>query len=588
MDLESRVKAYAEEARRILLQRALEEKAQKNGKAFWQGYTANGNGIVKQDGIYKVVQVIGNVSLPKNTVVYIDEKNTVEVGFKRELPAAKVYGKQQLKPTIADKHKRPLLIISDDEKDVFGWIVIYHSESSIENGNNRDYTLAACNDDQYSYFYQTYDYDSDVHQNDKPVTYGKCLRVSAAYAYARTTSYGGTFYPQDSTADATVTLGSLSASVNVAPPRGQSAEDVDFHYAIEVTNLSQNAECEAETVTSNLTGNPLGKAYAEAETFYFQFPNAKIYLQWPDDQNGNVNRITLDLNNYVDYTVAKFDRARNYVKLENGHTILYHTYSVGHVDTSYEDQPVSTTYFQPYVGNITRTVIDYGKIYKGILHLRTNLSTGSTTSIYTPVDGYNNDLRLGYIVYDDNGLLLVQGYGSLTFWNYFDDPQAIWQNAFEGDWISAFSGIAWDATAQANISFTELDRFFEISWDPVSETWNNGLNSEPPYSVTYGRVYYYDPSATVDQRWLDGQPHYNDYQDIENLGYVVRFSSTSQEALPGIDDFVEVDLVGLSDPYLPNYQYKISSAEVNYNDRISEAYISYLAYPEQQENGGYP
>ena len=83
MDLEAKIKAFAEEARRILLQRALESKGQLTGKAFWQGYTSNGNGLVKlPDGQYKIVKVIGNVVVPKNTVVYIDGENTVEVGFR--------------------------------------------------------------------------------------------------------------------------------------------------------------------------------------------------------------------------------------------------------------------------------------------------------------------------------------------------------------------------------------------------------------------------------------------------------------------------------------------------------------------------
>lgn len=587
MDLESRVKAYAEEARRILLQRVLEAKGQKGSKAFWQGYTTNGNGVVKlPDGKYKAVKVIGNIVLPKESIVYIDEQNTVEVGFRKELPATRSQGKQQLKPTIADRIKRPLLLASDEE-EVFGWIVIYHSESNIFNANNARYTWARCSSDPYGYNYQIYDYDSDTHANQQPATHGKCLRVSAVYAYGATISYGGTFFPLDATADATATLGSISASVSVNPPGGTFEKDIDFDYAIEETNLSQDAECEAETVLNSLNNNPHGNAVAEAETFYFQFPNAKIYLQWPDDPNGDANRITLDLNNYVNYTVAKFDRARNYVKLEDGATILYHTYSVGHVDTSAEADPVSRTSFVPWVGDVTSTWISFGKIYKGILHLRTNLSTGSTTSIYTPAEGYNNDDYLGYIYYNDNKALQIWDNQNLAYWDFYG--QAIWQNAFDGDWISAFSGIAWDATAQANISRTELDRFLEISWDPVSETWNNGLNSEPPYSVTYSDVYYYDPAtaqSSMQNQWLDGQPYYNDYQDIENLGASVVNFYTSTGDLPEVDDFVEVDMTGLSDPLLPNYQYKISSAETNYNDRISAAYISYQPYPGEQENGG--
>ena len=586
MDLEARVKAYAEEARRILIQRLLDARGQKGQKAFWQGYSTNGNGIVKlEDGKYKVVKVIGNIVLPKDSIVYIDEQNTVDVGFRRQLPATKTQGKQQIKPVIAERIKRPLLIVSDDEKEVFGWIVIYHSASDIFNANNNELTLAWCDNRQYYPFYQTYDYDSDTHQNAQPATHGKCLRVSAVYAWGYTATYG-TF---NGTASATASLGSLSAQVDLTAS-GSYIEDYEIDYAIEETGQSQDAECEAQTSYNSFLGFNVGEAYADADTHYFQFPNAKIYIQWPDDQNGNANWITLDLNNYVDYSVYKFDRARNYVKLDTNsqNTILYHTYSVLHVDTSYEGSPVSTTRFVPYEGPVTTTTIKFGKIYRGILHLRTDLSTGSTTSRYTPVEGYDADDYLGYIFYNDNGAMQIWDAQNAYWWSYFNDPQALWQNAFEGDWISEFSGIAWDSVAEANITPNELRNFLEISWDPVNETWNNGLNSDPPYSVTYGLVYYYDPSATVSQQWLDGQPHYNDYQDIENLGYVVRFSSTSTEAVPGIDDFVEVDMAGINDPLLPNYQYRISGAEANYNDRIEKAFISYLAYPEQQENGGYP
>ena len=204
MDLEAKIKAFAEEARRILLQRALESKGQLTGKAFWQGYTSNGNGLVKlPDGQYKIVKVIGNVVVPKNTVVYIDGENTVEVGFRRELPQARDGKKQQPKVTVAQRIRRPLLLI-DDRIPVFGWIVIYYSNNNIFNANNGSATSAICDDRQYYPFYQTYDSDSGTHSNNQPATHGKCLRVSAAYAYAQM-SLG----PNNYSASATASVGSI-------------------------------------------------------------------------------------------------------------------------------------------------------------------------------------------------------------------------------------------------------------------------------------------------------------------------------------------------------------------------------------------
>ena len=592
MSLEERIKRFAEQARGYLLEEFAKSLQQDTTVVKWQGYGQDGKLVVKSKDLTPTVDGVGQKYVTKGSDLILDSTGSVEQRKARRSQLAPVSSKKLRAIPPETLVPRSTIIVfpefEEDLEEVFGWIVIYFSEPTIWNAGNSNSTLARCDSVQYNPYYGIYDADYERHYNGQPATHGKCLRVSTVYAHGFTASYITGIINENGTADATATLGSLSASVSLTATNGGSAEGYDFDYAIEETNLSQAADCETETFYSTLFNSPLGEATARAATFYFQFPNAKIYLQWPDDQNGNVNRITLDLNDYVDYSVYKFDRARNYAKLENGAAILYHTYSVGHVDTSYEDQPVITTYFQPYDGNITRTVIKFGKIYKGILHLRTNLSTGSTTSKYTPVDGYNNDLRLGYFYYTDHGQMGMWDETNLEYWNYFDDPQAIWQNAFDGDWISAFSGIAYDATAQANISFNELDLFLESSWDPVNETWDNGLNTTPPYSVIYSDVYYYDPSATADQRWLNGQPYYNDYRDIENLGNVVRLSPTSTEALPGIDDFVEVDMVGLSDPLLPNYRYEISSAEANYNDRISEAYISYLPDPEQQENGGYP
>ena len=593
MSLEERIRRFAEQARGYLLEEFAKSLQQDTTVVKWQGYGQDGKLVVKSKDLTPTVDGVGQKYVTKGSDLILDSTGSVEQRkARRSQPAPVLSKKLRAIPPETLVPRNTIIIFPEFEEDleeVFGWIVIYFSETYPLNANNWTSTWA---DVGRPYSSSIIDYDYDTHDNDQPATYGKCLRVSAVYAYGKTSSYTGGWWAIDGTADATATLGSLSASVSLTATNGGSAEAYDFDYAIEYTNASQTGECEAEIVWSVLFNSPLGEANADAETRYFQFPNAKIYLQWPDDQNGNVNRITLDLNDYVDYDVYKFDRARNYAKLEDGATILYQTYSVAHVDGTYEDQPVSTTRFVPYEGNVTSTAIKFGKIYKGILHLRTNLSTGSTTSIYTPVDGYNNEDRLGYIFYYDNGVMTTWTYyNDLYYWDYYDNPQAIWQNAFDGDWISEFSGIAWDATAQANILSSELDLFLEISWDPVNETWERGLNGRPPYNLNYSTVYYYDPSATASQRWLDGQPYYNDYRDIENLGYLVRFSSTSTEDRPGDDDWVEVDMAGLSDPYLPDYQYEITGAEANYNDRITQAYICYLPDPEQEEsggNGGYP
>lgn len=80
MSLEQRIIQFGKDAReRLLASRTNLQNKAKQGKATWIGYDQNGNGLVKQDGIEKTVTVIGNISLTKGSIVYIDSQNTIEV-----------------------------------------------------------------------------------------------------------------------------------------------------------------------------------------------------------------------------------------------------------------------------------------------------------------------------------------------------------------------------------------------------------------------------------------------------------------------------------------------------------------------------
>ena len=102
----------------------------------------------------------------------------------------------------------------------------------------------------------------------------------------------------------------------------------------------------------------------------------------------------------------------------------------------------------------------------------------------------------------------------------------------------------------------------------------------------YSDVKNYDP--TTSGRWLNGQPYYNDHRDIENLGWSTQNNPTSTTDLPGIDDFVEITITSLDTPYVPDYQLEIDNTNPNVNDRIDEVRISYVPYPEDQEDENYP
>jgi len=120
MSLDERIKAYGRQARTELINRYAKNKEKaKQGKAEWIGYSAEGNGLVKQDGKVKVVKVIGSISLPVGSSVLVDEKNTIEIR-KAKPPKPKPKTTPALKRPGGYKSKsRPLIITDDDESTGF-------------------------------------------------------------------------------------------------------------------------------------------------------------------------------------------------------------------------------------------------------------------------------------------------------------------------------------------------------------------------------------------------------------------------------------------------------------------------------------
>lgn len=567
----------------------------------WQGFNEDGKLTVKDGDLSPVVKGVGQKYPNNNSKLILDTAGSVEQRKSSKKKGSRLAAtrpvdvKVKAVPVIPFVPRSAIVAITEDdfvefyEGPVYDWIMLYHSDNYIEpNVNYAQWnTYVEANDYTYDSNYGASDYDSGSHYETRPTTYGKCFRVSTVYTYIRTDGSGS--YP--GSASATATNGSLTSTLSRSNVTNYTKLH-DFDYAIEETNQSQTAVCEAQTMIHPYTGNPWGRAAARATTTFFQFPNAKIYIQWPDDENGSRNLKTLDLNDYVSYPVYQFTLLRNFAKLETDSlgrpvTILYHTYSIAHVDMTDLDNPRVSTNSVPYVGTVTNTNQYFGKIYRGILLLKTNLSTGSTVSNYVPAQGYNNDDYIGDLDYDDGGYSFGATYtndeNNLSYYNY---PQAIWQNAFDGDWISAFSGIAWDSTAEANIQLVELSNFLQISWDSANDVWERGLHTDPPNSPQYSDVKNYDPATSG--RWLNGQPYYNDYRDIENLGWSVTYNPTSTTDLPGVDDFVEITITSLDTPYVPDYQLEIDNTNPNVNDRIDEVRISYVHYPEDQEDENYP
>lgn len=131
MSLQDEIRAYAEAARLTLLSQVkVSQSKGQEGVAFWMGFNSDGNGIVKQNGVLRVVRVIGNVSIPLGSKVYVDKQNTIEVGNVRKAeplpPEAKK--KKRIEPELVQS--RPLII--QDERDFVICIAVIDENDGVE------------------------------------------------------------------------------------------------------------------------------------------------------------------------------------------------------------------------------------------------------------------------------------------------------------------------------------------------------------------------------------------------------------------------------------------------------------------------
>jgi len=118
MSLQDRIRAYAEAARLSLLNQVKQDNNKKQqGSATWVGYNSDGNGIVKQNGVLRVVRVIGNASIPSGATVYVDNENTIEYSnnVKAETQSVLPEKKKPKRTEAYTVKSRPVIL--QDERD---------------------------------------------------------------------------------------------------------------------------------------------------------------------------------------------------------------------------------------------------------------------------------------------------------------------------------------------------------------------------------------------------------------------------------------------------------------------------------------
>ena len=544
MDLESKVQAFAEEARRILLQRALEQKTQKGEKAFWQGYTTNGNGIVKKDGIYIVVKVIGNVAISKNAVVYVDEQNTIEIGFKKSLPVARGQKKEQLRPTIADKVKRPLLLIIEDVAPLnlgdfllsYGYAIAgYTLRSTTRNQKTSQMNLS-----------QPGTGTNIVSGNNQSDTYSN----KSSYYFAATNMHVGALaaFGQGSYTSE-ISLSGTPWDVTVSATTsgfGWSYDDV-AQTNFGTTSSSSITSTIEWSLESDLTGSGVVGDFS-TEWQYFTPPETKYYIQGGDigDDPTASENIEIELQSYFSDTIVDYELLHNYTKKEqtgpnSNSKQTFLIFYVETVDFSYSEvyTTSATSYYQYYPWETQYR----GRLKRWYLHIKINHSDGSidyktTLQQYnTRGQDYNSqqdgrewfDAREGWDVFAG----LFSFHSSLaggwctgrvvshddSGWYHFMRPnfEDILSQTYEGDWLYEWRNvqIPYNTTANPWPSNFVTDFILFLRLNFYEGIWYSNLNSDKLDSSD--TVYSWEPSVVYANSYGIGIPPNTTISSISNL-----------------------------------------------------------------------
>lgn len=475
MGLEENVKAYADQARQILLARQLKSEETKAGKAYWQGYSTDGRAIVKQDGKFKAVRVVGNASVPKDKVVYIDETNTVDVGYVRKTEARQERFVKKNEPLPLVKRRRPV-IIQDEEKEVpvplTGFYVItyckripgVHSAGVDERIIEGQAAILNQEEIAVSPFPRT--------QSDN-VSYPSSQFTRGMYMERCEAKAGSVL---NDTCSASIEGRSVNASVEVQGTQDTQTSDPFFAFDGIGAGNYQTWTYSVDAGT-NLPGVvPSQFADVEAISAYRSLPHPVYYYQVVHASESIATK-TLNLNTYFSNPVVDHEIWHNFITREGTDCIAYTIFYVR--TTGWPDLAVDA--------------FGVGSVQHYWLHVKCNLTKKNTETKITQIG--NEFGEPDWSVISDNWI----GRAGFPLFNFFRTRDAekesdfvfdslsptttqpaidgIFSNAFAGDWISAWSGVSGTTNSVATIKnflkhsykegkyYTGVDTNMPAYWD---------------------------------------------------------------------------------------------------------------------------
>lgn len=550
MSLERLVREFAERVRAELIARIESEKDQDTAIVKWQGFDENGNPIVKDTDQIRTAKGLGNISQKIGSKLIYDKAGSVEYKQKRitkfdvikkkKLPEALRARRISRTPLLAD------LFESLDMPMIAFYVITY---GTVQPGMTRLINPQKIEAGGYSGGTQQPDTATStfsVPDCTATATGGTTYRIAVgAAAFRSETHTGGT----GAAAGSVSGLG-LDLSISGSGNDGDTAIAIN----VEQTNGGGTVTLSAEGAWHS-TGSPhylsinLGEGAAAFNYAYVSLQRAVYYFQMPNDAITDEVRIRqIDLNAITPNKVYESRIVHNYVSREAGDVFAYTIYYVLDVDMN-QQYDTSSTDTQYTKGKDTLI----GKVTKYIVHTKLNMSTGEYEHKInaSPNTGNYDSITGGLRVYDKHGpaegqdgtwLMRVianaeskgplytsghqnvgtnvgnvgyQYFAQRPWLRYSFNPEAIWRESYEGDWLHVHKDIVWDATAAVNVSDNQIYNFLNLSYKN-SFFWKQ-IDSE-----LSGR--WFNRTEIAGTGWEGNTPLTGTYLDII---YMYSFTSTN-------------------------------------------------------------
>lgn len=503
MSLEEQVRQFAESVRLALLAK-IAQQASDTSTAKIIGIDDKGNIKIENKGIERISKGLGSSYQSRATKVIFDKTGAIEYRHarKKDLPILVSRPEKPiptfLTPVGALFH--PFVIDAEVLFDIpttafymvtYGTVLpafaqLYHLTTARAGGSSNGIPYP-----------ETVTTTLIVNDYSAMASASTTYRITVGAVVFRSEESSGA--AEDGSASASVSGLDLDLSVSGSGYDGDTAIAINVQQSTEGGNVTLSAEGAFQyTDPPNVIRLNRGEAAADFNYAYVSFQRAVYYFQMPNDiATDQVKIRQIDLNAITPNKVYESRIVHNYVSREAGDVFVYTIYYVLDVDMSQEYEISNTnTQYSKYISRLI------GKVTKYIVHTKLNMSTGGyeykinespNTGNYYPFTG---ELR----PYDEYGpetspegtwLMSVAAaatsYGPLYLpghqaaettmsesaysnfarqpnFRFGFNPEAVWRESYEGDWLHVYKDLVWDITAAANVNDQEINDFLNLSY----------------------------------------------------------------------------------------------------------------------------